>query len=229
MATETQTFPFLSAQIWWALRKKFNTTIPKEVSANYVATAFDMGENSAKANVISKLRQIGFIDETGKPTDLVKQWRDDDQYTLVCKQLIDKYYPSELIEAIDDPLKETEKVIKWFKNKTGHGEAAATKMAKFYLLLVEADALKQNESSSTKSEKPSKISPSPKVIEKKDSSSKPPVKAPLVEGSEMPPKSTFKPSIHIDVQIHISPDSSPEQIDKIFESMAKHLSGSKVQ
>jgi hypothetical protein len=31
------------------------------------------------------------------------------------------------------------------------------------------------------------------------------------------------PEVHIDVQIHISPDSSPEQIDQIFESMAKHL------
>jgi hypothetical protein len=31
------------------------------------------------------------------------------------------------------------------------------------------------------------------------------------------------PSLHIDIQIHISPDTSPEQIDKIFESMATHL------
>jgi hypothetical protein len=31
------------------------------------------------------------------------------------------------------------------------------------------------------------------------------------------------PSIHIDVQVHISPDTSPEQIDRIFSSMAKHL------
>jgi Family of unknown function (DUF5343) len=31
------------------------------------------------------------------------------------------------------------------------------------------------------------------------------------------------PAVHIDIQIHISPESSAEQIDKIFESMAKHL------
>jgi hypothetical protein len=35
------------------------------------------------------------------------------------------------------------------------------------------------------------------------------------------------PAVHIDIQIHISPESSSEQIDKIFESMAKHLYGSK--
>ena len=36
-------------------------------------------------------------------------------------------------------------------------------------------------------------------------------------------KKGFSPKLHVDIQIHISPDSSPEQIDKIFESMAKHL------
>jgi hypothetical protein len=31
------------------------------------------------------------------------------------------------------------------------------------------------------------------------------------------------PSLHIDIQVHISPDATAEQIDKIFASMAKHL------
>jgi hypothetical protein len=35
------------------------------------------------------------------------------------------------------------------------------------------------------------------------------------------------PEVHIDIQIHISPESTAQQIDKIFESMAKHLYGRK--
>jgi hypothetical protein len=35
------------------------------------------------------------------------------------------------------------------------------------------------------------------------------------------------PEVHIDIQIHISPESTAAQIDKIFESMAKHLYGRK--
>lgn len=35
------------------------------------------------------------------------------------------------------------------------------------------------------------------------------------------------PEVHIDIQIHISPESTSEQIEKIFESMAKHLYGRK--
>lgn len=34
------------------------------------------------------------------------------------------------------------------------------------------------------------------------------------------------PALHIDVQIHISPEASADQIDQIFASMAKHLYGS---
>jgi hypothetical protein len=35
------------------------------------------------------------------------------------------------------------------------------------------------------------------------------------------------PALHIDIQVHISPEASPDQIDKIFASMAKHLYGAK--
>ncbi|MGA7831885.1 MAG: DUF5343 domain-containing protein [Terracidiphilus sp.] len=35
------------------------------------------------------------------------------------------------------------------------------------------------------------------------------------------------PGLHIDVQVHISPEASTEQIDQIFASMAKHLYGAK--
>jgi hypothetical protein len=35
--------------------------------------------------------------------------------------------------------------------------------------------------------------------------------------------SPVQPSVHIDIQIHISADAKPEQIEKIFESMAKYL------
>lgn len=36
-------------------------------------------------------------------------------------------------------------------------------------------------------------------------------------------KLTGRPALHIDIQVHIDPTSSAEQIDQIFASMAKHL------
>lgn len=147
------TYPSLTATAWWKLRKKFNSSIPKEVSTSYLASALDMSESSAKSNVISKLKFIGFIDDDNKPTDLSAKWRDDTEYINICKELINKFYPTELIDAIDDPLNNRNKVIKWFQNKTRVGENAAQKMSNFYLLLVEADLSKQNSININNSEK----------------------------------------------------------------------------
>lgn len=36
-------------------------------------------------------------------------------------------------------------------------------------------------------------------------------------------RNRLDPALHIDIQIHISADAKPEQIDQIFASMAKHL------
>jgi site-specific recombinase XerD len=36
-------------------------------------------------------------------------------------------------------------------------------------------------------------------------------------------ESPWRPSVHIDLQIHISPEATPEQIDQIFDSISRHL------
>jgi hypothetical protein len=35
------------------------------------------------------------------------------------------------------------------------------------------------------------------------------------------------PTLHIDIQVHISPEASADQIDQVFSSMAKHLYGAR--
>jgi len=52
---------------------------------------------------------------------------------------------------------------------------------------------------------------------KEDSEPSDPVVKPQPHGN--------RPNLHIDLQIHISPESTPEQIEAIFASMAKHLYG----
>ena len=54
---------------------------------------------------------------------------------------------------------------------------------------------------------------------------------PIPSGSSLPqttvgPKVTVnEPSVHIDIQIHIDSSATPEQVDQIFASMARHLYG----
>lgn len=67
---------------------------------------------------------------------------------------------------------------------------------------------------------PSRKKVSKTTAVKKPKSVSPVSKPKEFEGVEKLPS---QPSVHIDFQIHISPESTPEQIDKIFESMSRHF------
>lgn len=117
--------------------------------------------------------------------------------------------------------------------KVGHvGESAARMYADTYLLLSQADPTKSEET--TSSAKPSgavksKVTAATKTkaaVAKKPSETLSSVTEQIKQQpTESPASSSHRrvPAIHIDVQVHISPDTSAEQIDRIFESMAKHL------
>ena len=55
----------------------------------------------------------------------------------------------------------------------------------------------------------------------------PDLTSPAVPPPIVPSVGQTQPSLHIDIQVHISPDAKSDQIDQIFSSMAKHLYKSK--
>jgi hypothetical protein len=157
MTKEITSYSLLSPISWWKLRKKFNSSIPKsEINKSYLATALDISEASAGTNILPKLKLIGLVDEAGKVTELAIKWRNNDEYKSVCDELISTLYPSELIDAIDNPLLNKDKVVRWFQGRAKVGEDAAKKMATFYLLLVEGDYTKQDDALQSKTDKPKK-------------------------------------------------------------------------
>lgn len=215
-----QSFPRMSVSHWWALRDKFKQTIPGTVTENYIATILNMSTNSARTNVLPPLRQIGIIGEDGKPNDISKRWRDDTQYPAVCQEIIKNVYPSELIDAIPDPENNKDAAERWFAHTTGVGSVAVKKMVAFYSLLCQADpskSLKETKQKPTKTKK----------SVKNDNKSAPPPKTENITESKSKTldsqTKTKYPQISINLQIHISSDASTEQIDQIFESMAKHI------
>jgi hypothetical protein len=105
-------------------------------------------------------------------------------------------------------------------------------MATLYLLLVEADPSKDSETANVGERKPEKTKPK-KSETKNTSEHKVASESNTISQTELIEKPESEnvagnrkrynpPSIHIDVQIHISPESSAEQIDQIFASMSKH-------
>lgn len=216
---ERKSFPMLPGKHWWTLRDKFKQSMPGVVTDSYLAAALNMQPKSARNNVLPYLKDIGLIDEEGKIQDLAKAWRDDHQYADVCNTIRDAVYPGDLLAAAPDPSADRGAVGRWFANHTGAGASAVRRMVQFYAIVLEADVTKPREKKTNTNTRPTKAKPKPSVQKKPESRmgtqtppSTPP--APLPQGM---------PGVSINLEIHISADASPDQIDKIFESMAKHV------
>ncbi|HRI04882.1 MAG TPA: DUF5343 domain-containing protein [Pyrinomonadaceae bacterium] len=223
------TYPKITRKIWWLLRARLKQTVPTSITPTYISSVSEMTDASAKGNVIAPLREMLLIDENSKPTDLMERWRHDDEYASVCTEIRGKVYPHELIEAFPSPTADQEDRIKaWFSKNAKVGDAAARMYTTTYVLLSEADPSKTEESRpkanpSAPKPKKEKASTESKVKEPQNKVNAKKIDREDNESEQNKGGGLAFPSIHIDVQVHISPDTSAEQIDKIFESMSKHL------
>jgi hypothetical protein len=197
---QKETYPVIPVKHWWRLRERFKQSLPTSANAGFLATTLGMKEQSAKANIIPSLEMMGIIDEEGKPTDRARRWRDDVEYPEVCREIRSELYPQELLDAMPGPSVDRPAVERWFASRTGVGKTAAKRFSRVYELLTETTLPRERETPP----KPAK----PRTLARQE---------------ETQVFSDVVPSIHIDIQIHISPDAKPEQIDQIFASMAKHL------
>jgi hypothetical protein len=220
MAKKDDSFPAIAESNWWKLRDLFLKTVPNNLTSTYLASALSMTELSAKTNIITPLKKIGLIDGGGKPTKLAYDWRDDKKYPDVCKKIYEQIYPKELRELVNSQNFENATLLSWIMNHCQCGKNAATKCAQLYTILLNADLLKRNKMSGRKGDATKKPTDKTKNTTVKEENKK--VKTNKILSNE---DSIHIPTIHINLQIHIAPESPAEQIDKIFESMAKHLKG----
>ncbi len=218
-------YPTMPTPHWWSLRRKFRASIPREVTNNYLASALGMSERSAAANIAPSLRTTGIIDKDNKPTELAVRWRDDAQYAEVCRDIWEQVYPQELRELAPDGSVSRRAVQMWLGNHTGIGESGSTKMASFYLLLLDADITKNGDapqalSGAKPAYRPTHRGSASKQARSQEGRSGPATK--LGQQADGTGKRRF-PDLNVNVQIHIASDASAEQIDQIFASMGKHL------
>lgn len=223
---ENNSYPMLSVSNWWNIRKKFKQTIPGTVTASYLSSVLNMQERSATNNIMPYLRQIGIIDAEGKTGERAKLWRDDIDYPKVCDEIRQEIYPQELLDIPYATDEDRESIKRWFARTTGTGESTVAKITAFYFLLCDKDPAKEP---TTKQGNSAKIKSTPRSSTKpvnvvtdgspKENSHNQPTSA----NNTHPVSKPNIPAININLQIHISSDASPEQIDKIFESMSKHI------
>lgn len=171
---------------------------------------------------------MGIIDAEGKTGERAKLWRDDIDYPKVCDEIRKEIYPQELLDIPCVTEEDRESIKRWFARKTGTGESTVGKISAFYFLLCDKDpskestANKQSNGSKTKSASTPRVSQKPAIPAIQGDPLKDVQNHPADSASH-PAQKPNVPAININLQIHISSDASPEQIDKIFESMSKHI------
>src|ERR1051326_2280022 len=222
MAEEKKSVPMQPINHWWELRKKFKQSIPGVVTDSYLSTVLNMQPVSARANVLPFLKQLGIIDEESRTGERANMWRDDGHYPEVCKAILTEVYPQELLDAVPNPMADRAQAERWFMHKTAAGDSAAKRMAALYTVLVDADPAKQPETDrarkTTEEKAPREKKQTPAPALKNAAHAKEQEKAD-VGGKGI----QAVPGININLQVHISADSTPDQIDQIFASMAKHI------
>jgi hypothetical protein len=215
--------PKVGEKPWFALRAKAATAPSTKFSPPTVAALLSMANaKSASDNVVGPLRRLGLIEDDGSLTERGNKWRVDSSYAEACDEILKSVYPTELQSLTDDNGQpDRAKVATWLQHK-GQGESNAKQMAATYAMIA------------SKSPAPA---PAATPAAPKQSTSKPkmtkaasPATPQAAAGSDVIAKpqnasgsGNSSPTIHLDIQVHIPPAASAEQIDQIFASMAKHL------
>jgi hypothetical protein len=180
--------------------------VPAKVSVQWLKTLGFTSSNDA--TMLPVLKFIGLADQSGAPTQKWSLFRGSNSKAVLASAIQQGYaalyniYPDAHLRTQTD----LENV---FKTSSTSGQQAITKTVNTFKALVGAA-----EFSNT---------PPPDALHAPG-----PLHAPAATAHSSTHAGVASPSLHIDIQVHISPESTPEQIDKIFASMAKHLYGSKI-
>lgn len=220
MQEDRKRYPTIPEKAWWTLRERFKKAIPARVDPAYLASVLGVTPHSAQVNILPALKVMGILDPEGKPTDLAVKWRDDDQYPKVCATIRERVYPRELLD-VAPTAGDRKEAERWFSNNSKGGASLVGKLTRVYALLTEGSPKRGTGLPAG----PPIRSPRTTASNKPVAASRPP--RPKAGADDRDTAEAGRagriPSIHFNVQVHISPDASPEQVEQIFASMGKHL------
>lgn len=167
-------------------------------------------DNSNDRRIIPILSFLDFLDKSGKPTQKWHTYRDGTQSKKVMADCIRSGY-SALFDVYEDAFRRTDVELKgFFKRQTNSGERVVKNTMRTFKTLCELADFGTPSDNGARSGENGHAS----VVTADAALVSPP--------NNIDPAA---PALHIDIQVHISADASETQIDKIFESMAKHLYG----
>jgi hypothetical protein len=191
------------------LSKVRSTGTPPKLSAAHLKTLGFTSSNDA--SMVGVLKFIGLVDSGGIPTPLWSDYRGQTHKKILGRAIRQGY--SDLFAVYPDAnVRSTGDLTHVFSTSSTGGEQVVKQTVQTFKTLVEEAEFGDPGTA------PDTVLPTG------------PLHTPAAPSMApaLPALGTVAgPAVHIDIQIHISPESTSDQIDKIFESMAKHLYGSK--
>ncbi len=177
--------------------------VPPKASAEWLKSIGFVKSNDP--SLVTVLRFIGLVDATGVPTESWRQYRGS-KHRQVLGSAVRAGYAELFAVYPDAHAREASEIEHVVSTSSGVGKQAVAKTVRtFQNLCSECDFTAAGQVlPSTQREGPGTVG----------ASSGPAMEAAGGWGGL---------GLHIDIQVHISPEASLDQIDKIFESMAKHL------
>jgi uncharacterized protein DUF5343 len=198
------TYTTVPGKIKPLLAKIREVGVPQKVTVQWLKSVGFTSSNDA--SLIGVLKIIGFIDPSGIPTARWSQYRGANYKSVLGEGLRTGY--ADLFAVYPDANGRSQGDLEhvFSTSSTGGKQVIAKTVSTFKTLAEQAE-----------------FSP---IAEQTDlHMSSGPLHTPAVRPVLSNQPSRSGPSVHIDVQVHISPEASADQIDQVFASMAKHLYG----
>lgn len=127
-------YPQISEKTYWAIREKFQKSVPEKVIASTLTGPTGLKAETVKATVLPALTVMGLLKD-GKPTSKLKAWINDNKYEETCASIRESVYPSSLTKLDFNTKTQQDSVVNWFKKNADVSETTAKKMLTVYLLL----------------------------------------------------------------------------------------------
>jgi hypothetical protein len=186
------------------LGKVRETGVPKKVTVQWLRTLGFTSSNDS--TLIGVLKQIDFVDLSGVPTVRWTNYRGGDHKKVLGEAIRHGYADLYAVYA-DAHRRSPADLDHVFSTHSSGGKQVINKTISTFRSLAE---LAEFASSGSTSDTPAAPPPTP---------------APRPASGEAGEDVLTRPNLHIDIQVHIPPEASLEQIEKVFESMARHLYG----
>lgn len=180
--------------------------VPDKATQKWLRT---IGYTSSNHRTFVKiLKYLGFAQQDGATTERWRKFRGKKHKKVLAKAIRESY--RELYDVHPEAHRVSrEKLIHFFRENSESGAQVVKRIVRTFQVLCEEASFED-------------FQEAPAETQQAEASAKKPAESARSQEATQGFQGTA-PEIHIDVQVHISPDCSADQIDQIFQSMAKHL------